>query len=325
MNRLIGFTTLTNVGSLGYPFLESIYSHLNVVDEMVIAEDATDALTKNALIRISKNKRIKIFKLSWDFSTKNVAAGRVVGDAFERTLKWVKNNYDNKSFVFDFQSNEIIHENSYGDINIYVRDAEYPQDSGLKAFLVPYNLLCGNYVNTFADERIRIAKLSAKLSIRGDGTQFSVGSDSIKSDIIDVGKALSSSIINKDFYNKIGLPFVYNIMPLPIRPIFRYGVIFKNAYMKKLQNHMEAWSKKAEMYKKAFEFASKLKNCDNQDDFYKSVAEYKMPARKMSLGHPLSKPQRVESKYHPKIIRDILMQKDYRIRESVIKQILELR
>jgi len=95
------FTILRNAVTYGYPFKESIFSILPIVDEFIINVGKSDDNTLREVQSIRSDK-IRIIETQWDFSMRE----KVLSFQTNVALKECKGQW-----AFYLQSDEVIHEN----------------------------------------------------------------------------------------------------------------------------------------------------------------------------------------------------------------------
>ncbi|EQD49612.1 hypothetical protein B2A_07613, partial [mine drainage metagenome] len=108
--KIIGFMPSYNLYSQGYPFLETIYSALHVVDKLYILDGSSDD-TRTILNELSTPKISTEFK-NWQFTKKNTKDGRVIANVSNTLLNKLKKQYKH-SYIYNTQANEVIHEANY--------------------------------------------------------------------------------------------------------------------------------------------------------------------------------------------------------------------
>ncbi|MEM3876011.1 MAG: hypothetical protein QXP35_02955 [Candidatus Micrarchaeaceae archaeon] len=304
-NHIIGFIPLFDVYSQGYPFLEAIYSHLMVCDDIYILDASKDSTIK--ILQLLKNKRIHIYHTKLEsYESQN---GEIISKMANTALNIVRKKERGQNYVFYFQANEIIHQDSYNFFrNILER---YPNYNN---YLLYYYELFGRYL--FGEQfRLRLTRLTNVTHAIGDGWALDnpiVNFNYVKSLIY---QNLNTIITKHKFsdvfyiiYNRYR--FVYSPTP-----VYRYSRIFPRNTMLKLKAH--------EMLFKNSYF-SKLKSqvkYKSTDEFFKKLCKLESIKAKNNRKE-FPRCQKVID--HPKIMQEILDKPKYFARAEIIDLINKL-
>ncbi|HRH99545.1 MAG TPA: hypothetical protein PK006_00715 [Saprospiraceae bacterium] len=102
--KISGFTFMRNTEKLYYPFLESVLSILDIVDEfvIVIGKGDDDDTTKQQIINLN-NPKIKLINSVWDLDS--YAHGSIYAQQTD-----LAKSYCSGDWLFYLQSDELIHE-----------------------------------------------------------------------------------------------------------------------------------------------------------------------------------------------------------------------
>ena len=308
--KIIGIMAAKNLVSQGYPFLESIYSFLNWGDELYIGDDSSDE-TYAILGRIARNKRIKVFKLPWKNATKK---GKAIGIAYNDLIKTVKRKARPDDFIYELQSNEIAHEDIYGEL----RDLpeQYPYYRG---YFVPLKEMVGNYSVRDGTYRFRLAQARDDMAILGDGGRIDLIRDVRPLKFIgDTAKTVFRYISPGmysirtfrylTFDNRIKVPVLSN-------SIFRYSVIFPVNYIKKVEGHKKLYQDKKFM---DVEKLSRLKNAP--DRFYLEIAGHLCRTYVENRKTPV----KLGLEKHPAIMQGIINSDRYVVRSGLVEKIIKM-
>lgn len=315
--RVVGFTTLKNAVSQGYPFLEAIYSFLHIGDKLYILDGNSTDGTEEILERLSENKRIKIFKQEWPSDNGSNKKGRVLGLMHESALNLVKTHekYDN-TYVFELQANEIIHEDCYKEFETYLHNL-----CRLRGYILPYKIMVGDRIIDF-DWRIRLARLDKNISVHGDSTSLLIQKDVRLKWFISSIAALSYNYLR---YKTIPMRFLRgypnDILPIPLsKAIFRYGRIFPQNINQKLAGHTKVYSSMSDTFTREAKFTENiLRRSNSTEKFYKLLAE--KLSGDLNGNMVVKNPIKLSKSQHPKIMRDVLGLKNYVPRKSLISTI----
>jgi len=167
-----------------YPFRESLLSALPIADELIVCECFSDKDdTYNELLKFKKefdiNNKIKIVRHDW---VTNFTQLSQIGNYSASFL--------NTEWIWHLQSDEVIHEDSYEEIN-YIKETytsnsyNFPQ---VNAFKVNYTHLLGNYSTEFDfcyKSIIRISRKDSEWALVGDACELGGG---------DINKVKDSNI-----------------------------------------------------------------------------------------------------------------------------------
>jgi hypothetical protein len=133
--RITGFTYVRNGLMMGYPFLESIQSVLDIVDEFVVVlGDSTDG-SDEAIGNLGSSK-IRIVHSVWDMNLKT--GGKLF--AQQSNLGLAEMNGD---WVIHIQADEVLHENDLPKLLDYIN--KYDQDHRVEGLLFPFLNFRGDY------------------------------------------------------------------------------------------------------------------------------------------------------------------------------------
>ena len=327
MKKIIGIMAIKNAISQGYPFLEAIYSFLKWGDELYLGDDSNDG-TETILDTIKLSNKIKLFKIKWPSDSKLIAKGGVIAHVHNELLKNVK-LHNKDAMVFYLQANEITHEDSYEELrNLYNL---YPNYIG---YLLPYQVFVGPYMIQDSTWRVRYASTKYNLRILGDGTHMEItGELSFSSFIKEYAYELYRYISLKEYYFRNFRRFnkYYKLAYLP-KPIFRYGVMFPKNIFSKMEGHAKVYTG-VNLYKDLGTASSwqgylydlsKNKKYNDINKFYKRASKRMCEYNNKSTQKTgwASEPKLVKD--HPKIMRDLLDQQEYKSREGIIKKIINL-
>ncbi|MCW6161563.1 MAG: hypothetical protein LVQ97_05245 [Candidatus Micrarchaeales archaeon] len=301
---MIGFMPSFDVLSQGYPFLEAIYSHLKICDDIYILDASKDATLK--ILRTFKNKRIHVYhtKLESTYS-KN---GEIIKDMSNKLLKIIKNGKTGKNYIFYFQANEIIHENSYKFLSKILD--RYPN---YNSYLLYYYELFGRYL--FGEQfRLRLVKLTNSTRVIGDGWALNnsiVDINYIKSVAHNYIESIKAKQLCDCFYTIYNrYRFIYSP-----NPVYRYSRIFPYNTILKLKTHKKVFN---QSYFSKLKLPNKYKSAD---EFFKELCKSEsIEAKKWRREFPEC--QKIG--HHPKIMQEILDKPRYYVRDYIIDLINNL-
>ena len=308
--KILGILAAKNLVSQGYPFLESIYSFLNWGDELYIGDDSNDE-TYNVLTELSKNKRIKLFKLPW----KNVTVGgAAIGLAYNDLIKTVKRKTGPDDFIYELQSNEVAHEDIYKELRSLPE--EYPY---YKGYFVPLNEMVGNYKIRDGTYRFRLAKADSNMSILGDGGRIELIRDVgpfkfIRDTAKTVLRYISPGMYSVRLFRYVTFDSRLKVPVLP-NSIFRYSVIFPVNYIKKIEGHKNMYRDK-----KFMDVEKLLSLKSDTDKFYREVASTLCRTYVENKKTPV----KIEEEKHPAIMKDIINSDRYVVREDLVNKIVQM-
>jgi hypothetical protein len=318
-HKIIGFMPTYNTLSQGYPFMEAIYSALNVCNKLYIIDGSNDG-TEKYLKKISKNKNIYILYKKWNFKYFNTLKGEIIRDISNDLLDFIKNKENNEDFVFYIQANEIIPEASFKFFrNIF---SIYPNYDGFK---IPYYEVWGKFL-LGEQFRLRIAKIK-KAKVISDGWTLGLVDNGLVRKLINNVPRLINYMLFKmnlsDFYEEYSnVRYAY-----PPAPIFHYSRLFMYNTIAKLENHMVIFRNSTFNKKEFLEEYEKLKkSVDNidQDDFFYQLCKLEFKSgeryRLENMGCEYINPN-----MHPNIIQNILELKRYSIRDEIIDKIQNIK
>ncbi|BBL47955.1 hypothetical protein [Metallosphaera sedula] len=309
-HRIVCFMPSYNLFSQGYPFLEVIYSSLFVCDKMYIFDGSSDETSK--ILSMLRNERIKIARMEWNFTQRNTRRGEVIAEMSNRMIDQIirmeKENTP-KTFIYYIQANEVFHEDTYAQIRS-IPDA-YP---GYRGYLLYYY---GFYGHILRGEqfRLRMAPLSKNVRAIHDGWTLNVFGgflESLKRTIRhEAGMLLRYGKLNDFLWiGNAMYRYVYTK-----KPIFRYSLIFRNIVAKKIQTHKI-------MFKSgAFEQLLDVSTLDNISDDQFWMELVKISTKVQGKGKKEFPQLNVSLDEHPKIMRDILGLREYKIRDEIVKEI----
>jgi hypothetical protein len=319
--KIIGVMALKNVLKQGYPFLESIYSVLPVVDQLFIEDGNSSDGTKDILKEIAQNKKIKLFLgYNWAGSSKK---GYAIRDAYNHVLKKAKERYKDKddAYLMEVQANEIVHEDDYKSI----RDLPvlYPQYNG---FYLPYQFMVGNLVVNTNDWRLRILKANADPVCYGDAGEIYPKKELTFPRFLKTsGTATFRYMTRKLYYSHVHfkMAFFYHFAVLP-KSIFRYTYIFPRSIINKISGHSKLYvgNKNYKNGNSIPSFITELasKNLPN-NEFYFELAD---KLCKSGFKRMARKPVLVPYRENPKIMSGILNNGSYTVRNKLIESIKNL-
>jgi len=139
--RISAFTFIKNGQILGYPFLQSIQSVLNIVDEFVINVGESEDDTLSVIESIASPK-IRIIKSKWNDSMKD--RGYVYGQQ-----KMIAQFNCTGDWAFYIEGDEIYHENDL--VKIKASMQKHQHDSNVEALVFDFYHFYGNgktYLNS---------------------------------------------------------------------------------------------------------------------------------------------------------------------------------
>jgi hypothetical protein len=319
--KIIGILSTRNVLSQGYPFLEAIYSFLNWGDKLYIGDDSNDG-TEEILNRLSKNKKIKLFKIKWE-EKKGHRGGEVIGMSYNALLNKIKNLEDPKNWVFELQSNEIAHEATYKELRGLHKKYNFS-----RGFLLPYGELIGTQM-VATSWRFRLASLYKNLIISGDGASFnSKDRNKVKAILRKLVADTYRGFINKRDPWLINFFYaIKEILPVNLKqPIFRYGRLLPEDMIKKMEGHLKMYKGVGVYYSNASVERKLIQDLKDHkidaNEYYKRYSNYLAENRLKCW--EFSKPEDVKLSMHPKIMQGLMHKHKYVAREDLIKKIIQL-
>lgn len=177
-----GFTIIKNAIKNDFPVVESIYSVLPLVDEMIVLIGDSDDETIKLIESISSDK-IKIHHSVWDSSLRE--GGKVLAEETNKALALLNSK---ATWGLYIQADELMHEQDHEAIKAAcILYAPNPKVEGL---LFNYKHFYGNYnyvgnSRTWYKHEVRIIKLHQGISSYRDAQGFRKGDDKIKVKAID--------------------------------------------------------------------------------------------------------------------------------------------
>lgn len=305
-SHIIGFIPLFDVYSQGYPFLEAIYSHLMVCDDLYILDASKDSTTK--ILQLLKNNRIHIYHTKLELQgNKN---GEIINKMANTTLNIVRNEVKRgQNYVFYFQANEIIHQDSYKFFRTVLK--RYPNYNN---YLLYYYELFGHYL--FGEQfRLRLVRLTNVTHVIGDGWALDnpiVNFNYVKSLFYhNFNTIITKHKFSDGFYNIYNkYRFVYSP-----HPVYRYSRIFPYNTMLKLKVH------KILFKNSYFSEIKPLVKYKSTDEFFKKLCKLESAKAKYNR-REFPGCQKVLD--HPKIMQEILDKPKYFVRPEIINLINKL-
>ncbi|MCL4396819.1 hypothetical protein M1494_00530 [Candidatus Parvarchaeota archaeon] len=330
--KIIGILASKNLVSQGYPFLEAIYSFLNWGDELYISDGYSNDGTYEILERLSKNKRIHIYRYRWP----ELKKGASIGAAYNNLIETAKKRVGKQDYIFELQANEIAHEESYNKLRNLIK--EYQQT---KVFVLPYNLFCWRYILNY-DWRFRLIKANSYFKSLGDGMHLEpLNEVSVHTVIRDVIGQVYRYKKHGQYYSRLfnltvnrgkrKEPALYQVVPL-YPPIFRYNLLFPENIIKKLKGHSELYKTKEydrkDMFYDADNFLkSNYKKLNVEALYYNFIKRY-FNSIFININNKsyldIIKRTELENIKHPKIMKDIINLYKYEPREEIINQIIKI-
>ena len=337
-SKIIGIMAVKNAISQGYPFLEAVNSFLGFGDKLYIEDGNSTDGTFEILKEISVNKKIKVFG-GYDWST-TAKSGYAIGTAYNHVLKKVKDIYKNShdTYLVEIQANEIFHESIYKEIKELL--ILYPQAIG---YILPYQIMVGNYLVYKEDWRLRIIKIDFDPIIYGDGAINLRKELSFNKFIYALATASFRYIKLKSYYaqNLGRLAKFYHLVPLS-KPVFRYTYIFPRNITNKTEGHarlygnFKEYTSSDQKYIPAYIINHLSKKMLSNLKFYELLAKKLCvrgavvtglkpgPLTKLYTGASIRtavKPIFIPAKYHPKSMRNLLTRKQYTINRELVRKI----
>jgi len=298
---IVGIMVTKNAISQGYPFIESIYSFLSWGDELYVADDSLDG-TEKILNTLSKNSKIKLYKISW--GSFNSQRGEVIGKVYNSLLNKVRIEKGKKGWVFEVQANEVFHEDSYE----WLRKLQEIYKDKVE-FVIPYISLHGLYIVEFL-WRLRFADMARNIAIFGDAASLnSKERYSFKKYLkIMVREFWKNYVKTTDPYQRFFWYATEGLMPVMLIPVYRYRVLLPLDTLKKHEGHLELYKGQqsyVKMYNDVLKEYQQYKETLDMDKFWKSTSEDFCRMRNYASIYPLYLP--LEN--HPKVMRKILVSK----------------
>lgn len=330
--KIIGILAAKNLVSQGYPFLEAIYSFLNWGDELYVSDGYSNDGTFDILSRLSKNKRIHLYRYRWPDLKKGVS----IGAAYNNLIETAKKRTGKQDYIFELQANEIAHEETYNNLRNLVE--EYPQN---KVFILPYNLFCWKYILSY-DWRFRLIKAELNFKSLGDGMHLEPLKEvSTRTVIRDILVQMYRYKKHGQYYSRLfnltvnrgkrKEPSSYKIVPL-YPPIFRYNLLFPNNIIKKLKGHAELYKTKEYDRKDMFYnmdnlFKSNYEKLSIKDVYYNFIKRY-FNTIFIDINNKtytdIIKRTELENLKHPEIMKSVINLYEYKVREELINKIIEI-
>ena len=321
--KIIGILAGKNLFSQGYPFLEAIYSFLNWGDELYISDGYSNDETYKILKRLSKNKRIHVYKYKWP----QLSNGRAIAAAYNNLIFTAKRRTNKSDYIFQLQANEIVHESEY--TRLRSLPEEYPKT---KLFIFPYNILCWKFILGY-DWRFRFAKANQDIKSFGDGAFIeTVNEVTLRDALKDSLKSIYKLIKTGQYYSRLfniaanvskrKHPALYKAYPL-YPPIFRYSFIFPKNIEMKFSGHKNLWGKNGY---NGIKFDDIIKHFLNKEGVETAYLEF---IKNLNLHNDntnyndIIKRTKLENLNHPSIMKNIINLYEYKMRESVIQEILK--
>ncbi len=303
MAKISCFTIIRDTLSQGYPFVESIISAMPICDEFIIVDGYSKDGTYEILKKLKKkHPKIRLYQEEWEGSKENILA-TMTNKAKERCRG---------SWLFYIQANEIVHEESIGRI----KDLPDTQRTGLEIFHLPFNHIMGKDLVFQEEFRSRLVKNKQDIGAINDATHLTyykyIRYKHMQSALLTpwAAKDMMDKVIS--FWGEDGINRVWIHTNLP-KPIFRYFGIFKNNYLKKMEQHSRI-------------LPYNSVQSDRMIDLIRSSTEASFPKKwhnsmvKFNLGSYLQKPQILELSDHPKIMKGLIKSKlsEYKVREELL-------
>lgn len=132
--KIGAYTTTRNTESMAYPFVESISSVLSFVDELVVVDtsDGSDSTKKILEDLTNKNKKkLRVIDATnlFDWKAKNHGI-------FDGQTKALARNHCKSTFLFQFDVDEIVHEEDSHKVREFIIENDYLQNFPIVAFPV---------------------------------------------------------------------------------------------------------------------------------------------------------------------------------------------
>lgn len=177
--NISAFSFLRNAEQLYYPFIESILSVLDIVDEYVImlgegdGEDHTFDLLNNL-----NSSKLRIFKTQWDL------AQYPGGSEYAHQTDLAKERCSGDWLLY-LQGDEVIHEDDLSAIKAAC--AKYKQDTEVEGFVFNFLHFYGDYQHYFSDhtwykKEIRIVRNHRDIHSWRDAQSFRMITDFVGND-----------------------------------------------------------------------------------------------------------------------------------------------
>lgn len=311
-HRIVCVMPSYNLLEQGYPFLEVIYSCLNVCDKMYVYDGSSDSTSK--VLSKLRNPRLIVLRGEWPFAKRNTKRGQVIAEVSNKALEEVRRREEReKTYIYYVQANEVFHEDTYSQIRLIPET--YPNYRG---YLLYYY---GFYGNLLRGEqfRLRMAPLSRHVKVIHDGWTMNVFGGFLKALKITVRHEAGSLLkygrlddflwISNSMYR-----YVYTK-----KPVFRYSLLFRSVVTKKLETHSSIF-RDMKFYEMR-SLADRLKDL-NDEDFWREMI--KMSEKVQGSGKREFPRLSVSLEEHPKIMRPIIHSPTYELREEIIQEINEL-
>lgn len=176
-HKIAGFSYIYNGTKFDIPFIESIESVLDVVDQFVLAVCASEDDTK---------ERATALMNKWPSTIKLVDAGWVQHfTEISRLANWAAIQIDPAmDFIMQLQSDEVVHERSIEELR---RLPERMLDEGKTGARWNYHHFLGGPDITFPfcySELVRVVQRNKGWKVIGDGVQFAQAGDQINEDAV---------------------------------------------------------------------------------------------------------------------------------------------
>ncbi len=320
MNKeLCCYLVTKDVLSQEYPFLEAIYSTLPICEKMVILDGYSEDGTFEILKTISsKNKKIYLYQAEW--------IGKTMGKKILYASKLARKKCDCQ-YVFQFQANEVIHEDTYKLLGSLPEI--FPQ---YKTFSLPYMQFLREIPFT-GEYRVRLHKNLDFIGPVGDAWTSGLEIKDLKTLILkDIFRSPKNILLN------LGRGYIYSfavnstayskIVVLP-KPIFRYYAVTPSGLLQKLKKHHEMNLDRKEDHQAFENIIQKIEPMITDKEMEESDVKkvFELGAnllQEMILSKrwgPKYYPVKVDIDDHPKIMRDLFKMKKYKIREEILEEI----
>lgn len=118
--KISGYTYVKDAVSMDYPFVESIKTHLDFCDEVVVVDASTkNDGTKEALASLKKEAggKLKVFEATLDWSAPNYGV-------YDGVLKQTAREKCTGEFLWQFDSDELIHGGDRSVLESLIRQSE---------------------------------------------------------------------------------------------------------------------------------------------------------------------------------------------------------
>ena len=149
--KISGFTYVRNGLKLKYPFIESIKSLLEIVDEYVIVLGDSDDGSREAIQNLNSAK-IKIIDTVWDMNLRK--SGKIFAQQSDIGLDHVTGDW-----VIHLQADEVLHENEISSLKKYI--LKYDSDDRVDGLLFPFLNFRGDYEHIHAGRQIHRFEIRA--------------------------------------------------------------------------------------------------------------------------------------------------------------------